>query len=193
MSTHDSPTLGDFEHGKIKTKARQIIGRAGYLAQDQKDLEQELLVRWLEARKSFDPSMSHLNSFVTTVVERDVASILRDAQAEKRDHHRIGSINVTINVTGESPTELAQTIGEREYNSRRRCEPRTNEELAQLAIDVANTMASLPDDLRELAEGLKTQSIAAIARAKGVPRTTLNESVRHLRKRFEKVGLREYL
>lgn len=192
-SNYEPPQLGRFEYGIIKRKARQIIGRAGYSAQDQKDLEQELLVRLIQALKSFDPSRSHVKSFVTTVVERDVASILRDAQAAKRDHNRIGSINVTINVTGESPIELAQTIGESEYNSRRNCEPRTNEELAQLATDVAGVMESLPSQQRDLAEGLKARSLSEYARDCGVPRPTLSGRVPYLRQRFENAALREYL
>ena len=40
---------------------------------------------------------------------------------------------------------------------------------------------------------MKTQSISAIAREIGVPRTTLNDTVRRLRQRFEAAGLRDYV
>jgi transposase-like protein len=40
---------------------------------------------------------------------------------------------------------------------------------------------------------LKSHSIAEIARDLGVPRTTLNDTVRRLRQRFEQAGLRAYL
>ncbi len=194
MSHNDNtPLLGRFEFGIIKKKVRQIVGRAGFTKQDRQDLEQELLARLVQSLKSFDPNQAHRKSFVTAVVERDVANILRDAKAEKRDHRRIGSLNVTIEVTEDGPTELADTIGNREYDARRCRHPRSAEELAQLASDLAEIVAALPDDLRDLAHRLKTQSISEAARDLGVPRTTLNHSVRRMRERFVQTGLREYV
>jgi RNA polymerase sigma-70 factor (ECF subfamily) len=187
------PQLGRFEFGIVKRKVRQIIGRAGFTKQDRQDLEQELIARLLHSLRSFDPKQAHRKAFVTAVVERDVANILRDKQAEKRDHRRIGSLHVMIEVTEEGPTELADTIGDREFNARRCRDPRSAEDLAQLASDLAEVVAALPDELRDLAERLKTESISAIAREVGVPRTTLNDTVRRLRQRFEQAGLRDYL
>jgi len=137
-----------------------------------------------------DPEM--LQEF-GAVVERDVANILRDKKAEKRDHRRIGSLHVMIEVTDDGPTELAGTIGEREHNARRCRHPRSEDDLSQLASDLADVVAALPDELRDLAERLKTQSISEIAREVGIPRTTVNDTVRRLRQRFEHAGLREYL
>ena len=193
--SHDNtaPQLGRFEFGIVKKKVRQIIGRAGFTRQDQADLEQELLTRLLQGLRSFDPNVAHRKSFVTAIVERAVANILRDAQAEKRDHRRIGSLQVLIEVTEDGPTELSETVGEREFNARRCSDPRSADDLAQLTSDLADFVESLPAELRNLAERLKTQSISAIAREVGVPRTTLNDAVRRLRQRFEQADLRDYL
>lgn len=193
MSNDNQPLLGNYEYGIIKRKVRQIIGQAGFTRQDKKDLERELLTRLLQGLKSFDPDVAHRKSFVTAVVERSVATILRDAVAQKRDHRRVRSMNVMIGVAGESPSELGDTISDRESNARRRCSPRSDEELSQLTIDLADVLDSLPDDLRDLAERLKTQSVSAIAREAGVSRTTLSSAVRRLRQRAEKAGLRDYL
>jgi transposase-like protein len=59
--------------------------------------------------------------------------------------------------------------------------------------DLAEVIDSMPGELRDLAKRMKTQSISAIAREIGVPRTTLNDAVRRLRQRFEQAGLRDYL
>jgi RNA polymerase sigma-70 factor, ECF subfamily len=193
--SHDdnAPKLGRFEYGIVKRKVRQIIGRAGFKKQDREDLEHELLTRLLQSLKSFNPDVAHRKAFVTAVVERDVANILRDKQAEKRDHRRIGSLHVSIEVTEDGPVELTDIIGNREHNSRRCCDPLDGEELAQLVFDLAGAMQLLPEDLRHLAEQLKTKSKAQIARELGMPRTTLHERVRTLRQRFEQAGLREYV
>jgi RNA polymerase sigma-70 factor (ECF subfamily) len=98
-----------------------------------------------------------------------------------------------IDYDDNGPIELGETISQREYNARRRRFPRSPAELAQLAGDVADVLAKAPEELRDLAERLKTQSVSEIARDTGVPRTTLYEAVRHLRRRFESAGLKEYL
>ena len=188
-----APKLGRFEYGIVRRKVKQIIGRAGYTRQDKEDLEQELLTRLLQGLKSFDPNVAHRKAFVTAIVERSVASIIRDAEAQKRDHRRIGSLQLLVEVTEDGPTELAETIGDREYNGRRCRNPRSDEDLAQLVTDLADVIDSLPDELRDLAERMKTKSISAIAREIGVPRTTLNDTVRRLRQRFETAGLRGYV
>ncbi len=182
-----------FTRGIIRRKIKQLIGRAGFTRQDWEDLEQDMILRVLQSLRSFDPTQAHRNKFITAVVERYVANILRDKQARKRDHLRITSINVMINITEEGPTELAQTIGQRELDARRGRHPRSDEELAQLVRDMAESISKLPAELRVLAERLKTESVSDIARDMGIPRTTINEIVRRLRWRFGNGGLKNYL
>jgi RNA polymerase sigma-70 factor, ECF subfamily len=169
--------INRFAHGIIRRKIKQLIGRAGFTKEDRKDLEQELILRLLKSLSSFNPDQAHRNVFTTTVIERYVANILRDKQAEKRDHRRIGSLNVPIDMGDDDVGELADLISQIEYDARRGRQPRSDEDLAQLVQDMAEVLAHLPDDLRELAERLKTQKVAEIARENGIPRTTLNGSV----------------
>lgn len=193
MSHVSVPDLGRFDFGIIRKKVLQMIGRAGFMRQDHSDLEQELLARLLQSLKSFDPQKAHRNVFVTAVVNRDVASILRDKKAAKRDHRRVCSLNVRIEVTEEGTAELADTIGDQERNAQRGQCPRSPEELAQLAMDVADLLPDWPEELRRVAEELTTKSKSQAARDLGIPRSTLYERVRRIRQLFEKAGLREYL
>lgn len=185
--------LSQFEYGIVQRKIRQMIGRHGFTRQDWDDLEQELLTRLWQGLRSFDPSVAHRNAFVTAIVERSVATILRDASAEKRDRRRITSLQERTSATEEGSAELSESISRREYNNRRCRDPRDDEDLALLTSDVSTAIASLPEDLRDLAERLKTQSISAIARDLGIPRTTLNDAVRRLRRCFDDMALRNYL
>jgi RNA polymerase sigma-70 factor (ECF subfamily) len=182
-----------FTRGIIRRKIKQLIGQAGFTWQDRDDLERDLILRVLQSLPSFDPDQAHRNKCITAVVERYVANILRNKRAEKRDHRRIGSLNVMIDSAEDGATEMSQTISQRELDARRNRHPRSNEELAHLRQDIAEVLATLPGELRDLAERLKAQSISEIARETGIPRTTLYESVRRLRRRFESAGLREYL
>jgi RNA polymerase sigma-70 factor, ECF subfamily len=185
--------LNRFVYGIIHRKVKQLIGRAGFTKQDHEDIEQELLLRVLQSLPSFNPHQAHYNVFITTVVERYVANVLRNKQAKKRDYRRISSLNVMIADSDGDPTELSETIGQQELDARRGRHSRSDAEHAQLQQDIADVIASLPEDMRDLAERLKTQNVSEIARGLGIPRTTLHESVRRLRLRFEQAGLKEYL
>ena len=188
-----NPSGDCFISGIIRRKVNQLIGRTGFTRQDREDLEQDLLARVLQSLPRFNPDVAHSNKFITYVVERHVANILRDKQAAKRDHRRISSLNVMITVTDEGPTELVQTIGDREQDARIGRDRRSKWELVQLAIDMADTIASLPESWQTLLEMRKTRTMQEVADKMGVPRTTLNERVRHIRQRFEQAGMREYL
>jgi RNA polymerase sigma-70 factor (ECF subfamily) len=182
-----------FAKGIIRRKVRQLIGRAGFTRQDREDLEQELALRLVQRLPLFDPGRAHRNVFITTVIERCVANILRDKQAGKRDYRRMRSLNVPVDAGDEASTELANAIGAHEHDARCGRSPRNQEELAQLVNDVAEVLTRLPAELRGLVERLKSQSISEIARDQGVPRTTLYASIRRLRQHFEKAGLKDYL
>ncbi|QDU76925.1 RNA polymerase sigma factor RpoE [Bremerella volcania] len=188
-----NPSDDRFTRGIIRRKVKQLMGRAGFTQQDREDLEQDLFVRVLQSLPKFDPDQAHRNKFITTVVERYVANILRNKRAAKRDHQGRISLNVMIEITEEGPTELAQTIGEREHDARLGRHRRGEDELVQLAVDVADVMSTLPDSWQTLLELRKTLTMQAIADEMGVPRTTLNDWMRRIRQRFEKAGMRDYL
>jgi RNA polymerase sigma-70 factor, ECF subfamily len=185
--------LGRFEHGIVRRKVRQLIGCYGFHEQDRESLKQELLTRILQGLKSFDPAQAHRNAFVTTIVERSVATIVRDKRAEKRDHRRIRSLNVMIGDGGENRTELSATIGQPAYDARRCRESRSDGDLSELSSDIAELLAHLPGELQLLAEQLKHKSISQIAREMGIPRTTLRERLVELRERFEAAEMRMHL
>jgi RNA polymerase sigma-70 factor, ECF subfamily len=185
--------LDRFTHGIVRRKVKQLIGRAGFTQQDREDLEQELLLRVLQSLPSFDPKQAHRNKFVTAVVERHVATILRNKRAEKRNDQLVASINVTVEVEGMGAVELAQTVSEDELAARLGRKRRSAEDLANLALDIATVIAAMPKEWQELAERRKTQSMQEISDALGIPRTTLNETMQLITARFKRAGLREYL
>jgi RNA polymerase sigma-70 factor (ECF subfamily) len=192
-SSPNEPALDDFASRLIRKKARQLVGRAGFTRSDQDDLEQELALKLLKHRAAFDPAQSHWYAFVTTVVERHAATLLRNKQVEKRDHTRATSLHIIVEDPVNGPSALADTIGQRELDARRGRSSRSDLELAELVQDVAAVLASLPPEWREACERLKRGSVARAARDLGLPRTTLSSLLRRLRERFEAAGLGDYL
>jgi RNA polymerase sigma factor (sigma-70 family) len=200
--SRNAPELGRYEHGIVNRKVRQMIGQAGLRNQDREDLRGELVSRLLHGLHKYNPERGHRKAFATAIVERSVASLLRAARARKRDRRCVRSLNDTIR-TREGDVELADTITQREYDARRGRSPRSPQEHVEIEIDVADATANLPVDERVLVERLREiyadpastrrDGLAEIARQMGVPRTTLNDLMRRLRKRFAPTGLAKYL
>lgn len=182
-----------YTRGIVRRKVKQLIGRAGFTKQDREDLVQDMYARVLQSLPLFNPDQAHRNKFITAVVERYVANILRNKQAEKRDHRRISSLNVMIEITDEGPTELSQTIGDRELDARLGREVLPKDVLDQLALDVAQVIATLPAPCQRLLELRKMLNMREVAEEMGVPRTTLNDWMVRIRETFELAGLQNYL
>ena len=187
-----NPVNDKFTQDLIRRKGWQLVARDDFTTSDREDIEQELWMKVLKAAPSFDRNRGYWNAFVTVVIDRRVASLIRDKYAGKRDYRRVRSLNFSIG--GEDGTvELGETIGIREYNARRGCWPRERDELEQLKQDVAAIIPTLQPDDRELCENLMKHSVSETARRMHVSRSTVHRALRRLRRRFERAGLHEYL
>jgi RNA polymerase sigma factor (sigma-70 family) len=176
---NDKIVLDRFAQGIIRRKARLLASRAGFTKQDHQDLEQELVLRLLQSLDLFDPEQAHPNVFITTVIERSVAMILRERRAKKRDGGVVRSLD-------QSQTKDGNPVEPKDPHP-------GDQEAFDLASDLAEVLTRLPDKLSALAERLKRQSLSQVARDLGLPRTTLQRQVQRLRKCFEDAGLRIYL
>ncbi len=173
----------------IRRKAKQLVRRAGFSRSDVDDIQQQLFQRLLENLAAFDPEQGHFNVFVKTLVERYVANILRDSRAEKRDRRQTCSLSTVVEEFDGGPVELGDTISQHELDARLGRETR---DAADLVMDVSQIAAGLPDDLRDLYERLKYGTVSEVARNLGVPRTTVHDRVKRLRRHFDDAGLRNY-
>jgi DNA-directed RNA polymerase specialized sigma24 family protein len=117
---------------------------------------------------------------------------LRDRFAAKRDFRRVGSLHQSVH-TDEGQAELGQTVSQEEQDARQGRSARSKTEQTELALDMAEMIARLPEDKQELARLLPHHSVTEIARQQGVPRSTLQGRIRQLRQLFDRAGLREYL
>ena len=141
--------------------------------------------------EAFDPAAAHWKSFVTTVIERQTATLVRDRRAAKRDRRRVTTLHVLID-GDDGPLEFTQTIASDEHLNRTDWWRRSDAERAELALDLDEVLAALPEDLRDLAVRLMDASPSQVARDLGVPRSTLQRRMERLRRHFEDAGLRDY-
>lgn len=176
-------------------KARQMVGTAGYVRQDVEDLQQELALDLLERLPKFDPARATNNTFVARLVERKVSKLIRDRQRERRDPYREAQA-LNDEVLGEDgvTVEFSETLGEDAQDLRLGRKTRPAAECADLRMDVAEVLASLPPELRPVAEALTTMTIRKAGRKLGISRCQLYKVyLPQIREAFEARGLYEYL
>jgi RNA polymerase sigma factor (sigma-70 family) len=161
---------------KLLTKAASRLSRQpGFSPADQPDLRQVLLERLLARRRAFDPRRGSWRAFAATVIARQAESLRRDRFALKRDPRR---------------TSAAWTDWDED---RRLPKPNPGPADQDLRMDVAAVVVGLPPKLRELADRLGHEPLAAAARSLAIPRRTARDRLRRIRLRFERAGLEIYL
>jgi len=186
--------LSDYAIRLIRHRASRLVATAGFAPQDIEDIRQDLILDLLERLPKFDPTKATYNTFVARLIDRKVAKLIRDRNCEKRAPRREEcSLNEYIDDGEGGAIELIQTIVAEGADRRLGRQERSDQETAELALDVEAVLKRLPDNLRRLCQFLKVGGIANAARAMGVPRTTLNDRVKKLRDAFGPAGLWDYL
>jgi RNA polymerase sigma-70 factor (ECF subfamily) len=178
----------------IRRKAKQLVGKARFTASDEPEIEQNLRITLLRRLPKFNPARRHWIVFATMVIDRRVATILESRRTKKCEHiQNITSLSVRMVGEDGEWTELGRMVGPEHKEGLTGKYARSAHDQCELAQDVETVLSRLPDDLRDLCERLKTRSLSEIARDTGVPRSTLNDRLRKVRKIFAAAGLKSFL
>lgn len=158
------------------------------------DLVQEIHLRLMRSIQSYDPAIGHPYPFLCTVIQRIASKIFRERSTGKR--HTIGKCSlseVVHGADGES-CELYQLLRQ-EDQDRRLCRKtaRSDEERANIRMDLSGAIQKLPPVCQEIVRRLRTQNVSEVSREMGIPRTTINDWLRQIRQQFDDAGLRAYL
>jgi len=188
------PEINEYAESVIRVKARQLVGTAGFTTSDVADIEQELRIELLLRLPKFDPQKATYNTFVSCLVGRKCAKLIRHRMRELRDYRRNCCSLDDVVVDGDgSFTARAETMDRDETDIRTDKRARSREEQAQLRSDVGFALAALPDDLRALAECvMNTPTLTKAAKQLGMHRSALYEAIDQLRSHFGKAGLGDY-
>jgi RNA polymerase sigma-70 factor (ECF subfamily) len=182
------------QHPAVLALARRMAGRlagqVGFHVQDQPDLMQELALRVLRRLPAYDARRGRLPDFCSLVLHNGAANLRRDQRARSRRTLRTRSLHDPIGSPEGRPLELGSVLTQKANDARRGRSTRSDHEHRELVLDVQTILVRLPARLREFAERrMAGQSMAAIARAMGMPRTTLYGWQQRLRRRFQQAGL----
>lgn len=179
-----------FAANLIRRKAKQLAKKKCFRTLDPEDIAQELNMHLIRLAPKFNPDVSHWNAFVSTVVDRQVANMLEATQMQRRvDDQHVDSLSTPMPSDDGDVTTLAQLVRSDESTSKRFTDELSPEEHFALCDELENVLAELPSELRDLAERLKHDTIAQIARDLDIPRTTLYRQIDELRSALRESSL----
>jgi len=188
-----SPEANQFATRLIRRKARQLAGRHGFSRSDRQDLEQELMLQLLRRLVDYRADQGTIFAFITTVIERQAATLVRRQTAQMRDPRRVAtSLNVTIEDGEGGCIEMAATITESEAQGRHGAAFLSHAEQVDRTVDIAAVLDQLPPELRTLCDELQSTCATAAARNLGISRSELYQRIARLRLHFTAANLREY-
>ena len=178
----------------IKYKAKQLVGKAGFNESDIEDLEQDMMLDVLCRLPKYDSKKAKLSTFVSRILRHRIATIIDERQAYKRDLEQCSlSLNDVLIWSDGEIVERIDAYDIEEYLKRTGRLSRTFEDRMDISIDLEIVIASLSPEMRTLCERLKSENVAEISRDSGIPRVTLYNRIKKLRKLLEASGLSEYL
>jgi len=178
----------------IKHKAQKLIGKAGFLASDLEDIEQDLMADLHHRLHKFDSTKAQLHTFCSRVVDHRIATMF----VERKNDDRVSSLNDKLtggsieNNDGES-VELIDVVNEDEYLLRTGNWKGPLEERIVRSIDIGRILSTLPPELRDLCRLLAIKNIKEISEQGSRSRASLYRDIQKLRAIFEAADLKDYL
>lgn len=189
VATHAPDVTDAFTTNLIRKTAQALVDEGTFPQSDQEDVIQDLTLALLEQTPNFNPERAKWSTWVKNVVRLIAISIRRRQDAEcRRGQREVGSLNVLINDEDGQLVELGATVSEQEHRSGLGVGHVSHTDQNDTALDVQKILDGLPENLRDLAVRLKTQSLAEISRELNVPRTTLAHRVGKIREAFAAAG-----
>jgi len=163
----------------INKTARGMIGKGGFTNFDMADLQQELTVYLLERIGRHRPERASEKTFFRKLLQNKAWKMIRRNRAQCRDVARERSLLSTVEYDEGEPITLQETIAD----------PSSTQASVELRADVNTVLDSIPADLRELCELLRTMSWKAAVREMGIPRHRVPELRAQLQEIFTAAGL----
>ncbi len=138
-------------------------------ASDEPDLRQELSMHVIAGLRRHDPGRASIPTFADRIVASKVVSIVKHATAAKRDRRNVRSID---SLDDRIESDRA-TAGERH----------------DVALDVREALAALPDELSHLASLLMEHREAEVVRRTGLTRQTVRGRCKRIAQHLRGRGL----
>jgi len=185
----------------IIKKAKRLVGRYRFSESDRQEIEQQIIFEVLRRRSTVDEARARQMGFLIMLVQHAVADIVAARRAASRDYRREEGVlsQWILASTSEHPLyrewmTRGEQITEQESRVHRGLPYIDPEDIRDLAIDMSDAAASLPDHLREIYTRLKELGSArAVANAVGMHPSSVYDAIKMIKDHFQKAGLEIYL
>lgn len=170
-----------FAESLVGVKARQIIGKAGLRWSDLQDIRQELMLYLVGRLGDYDQRRGPAEAHATMLVTTAVAMLLRRRRVQAR-----GRSPVSLDAMSDQERLIDWHLSPADHGRRLGLRPRAEQDLAEIRMDLADAMASLPEDLRALSCLLvQGQTEASVARLSGRSRRQVHKEVEAIRSHLQ--------
>lgn len=183
--------LDDYAVSLVRHHAAALVRRGGLDRADRDDIEQELALHLVLRLPRFDPARASRRTFAARVVAHRAATLHESGWTAKETARRAAvSLHEETTDADGRPAELWRTVDDDATRARRDV-GRAGDD-ADLRIDVAAAIASLPPEHQAICAALACGSTREAARTTGIPRRTLRGHVAEIRAHFLGCGLADY-
>jgi RNA polymerase sigma-70 factor (ECF subfamily) len=177
----------------IRRKSWALAHSAGFVPDDQEDLEQELRLDLLLRLPHFDPTRGRRHPFVLRLIDNKIANLVEARRTGKRDYRREAfSLNAEFELEDGETIERAEVLHPDHIDLSAR-DPAP--ELHDLQVDVARGIYGLSPRFAALCRLLaepERRNLKRLSEETGIPRGALYALMGEIRKSFEQNGLGDY-
>jgi RNA polymerase sigma-70 factor (ECF subfamily) len=170
-----------------------LAGRYGFGPSDREDICQELLLDCFVRLRKYHPAKSSRRTFVHRIVNHRAANLIEARMAARRDYRACqDSLNDRIESGDGEAGERGDSLSGDYYDASMGRSALSSCERAELQIDVARLVASLPTQLATVAVALKWAGAVEVSRRLRISRATLYRRIGEIRDVFTAAGLNGY-
>ncbi|RLS54300.1 MAG: sigma-70 family RNA polymerase sigma factor [Planctomycetota bacterium] len=171
---HEHKHSNCFAKWYIGRKAKSLAGKYGFDDDASEVIFQDLILHLIKIWPQYDPGLSQPITFIHEVVDRKIRELIRLQKRMKRDYR------LEVPLTEEAEDGLLDGV---------RGQPDVSDhELIEFREDCATILATLPEDLLEIAELLKELSPSDIARRLKISKSQVSRRMTKLRQHFVAEG-----
>jgi RNA polymerase sigma-70 factor (ECF subfamily) len=173
--------------------ARRLVGKVGFKRSDVEDIEATLAVELIQRLPKYDPGKSSKFTFIKLIISHAISDLIRERSSKAHYARReVISLFSPIRESVSDEVHYGHAADQDDTDARLGKRDLTREEQEHLRIDVAEAIDSLPEDLRQVAELLKTESLAETVRILKTTQHAVRTAVKQIRAHFQAAGLQEY-
>jgi RNA polymerase sigma factor (sigma-70 family) len=179
-----------YAKSQVRFRAKQLCRRPGFRSSDREDVEQEIWLYLLSRAADFDPHRASLNTFIDRMVRCGAAQIARKRQRQIRatDVDAL-SLETTMISSPDGEDSLRSLVTKDDVLRRRGTSAPDEFEVVDEQEALDTVVATMPPELRRIAELLKHHSPRAVAHQLGMSQRAVSNAMEKILDCFDKAGV----